>query len=256
MARKSIVTLRTVAAALAVGGASGAATQQAGLWNGHPHWALWTCIGLPATVAVGEQVRLIRAETRRGPLAQRQEAIDRALNDAVLQISDLTNYSKWGVGVSAWEVRRAGRNRPERLERFGRRRFTDRPTPSEITWTRGKGVIGTCWQEQDEVHRDLRAACTRYPNGSVTPEKFKSVRPDLKLGMTLEEFRMMIGKYGEVLAVPIKNRNGKFLGCVAVDVPIEYCVLPTAGTAQLERVQVKQVAAATAAILGRILEDG
>jgi hypothetical protein len=256
---KAVVTARSIAAVLAAAGTVGTGAQQAGLWETAPSRLLWTCIVLPGAVAVGEQVRLIRAERKAGPAAQRQEAIDRALNDALLTIADITGYSNWAVGVTAWQVRsrglrltKRGLSRPERLERLSRRRFTDRPAPSQMEWTKGKGVIGQCWASDRELHKDLREACEKYPGGDITPERFPKISEKLRMGMSLEEFRKMIGKYGEVLAVPIKNKDGRTLGVLAVDVPIEEC--DDNGSAQLGRVEVLHVAATTAAVVARVIE--
>lgn len=253
MGSRASVAVRSIAAVLAAGGTAGTAAQQAGKWSGSPSWVLWSCIAVPGAVAITEQVRLIRAERKAIPSAKRQEAVERALVGALLEISDVTDYNKWGIGVTAWVVRRHGLWRTPRLERLARRRFTDRPPPSKITWTKGKGIIGLCWELEAEVHRDLRKACEKYPDGNITPERFDATGGDLRQGMSLEEFRTMIGRYGEVLAVPMKDKNGVFLGCVAVDVPIDYCDLK--GLPRLGGVAVRHVAATTAAVLAQLVGD-
>jgi len=238
------------AAVLAAGGTAGTAAQQADKWDGRPGLILWACICVPGGVAVADQVRLMYNERKAGPRAARQEAIDIALVDALLQVSDLTGYNKWGVGVTAWGVKRRGFRRTPVLERLGRRRFTDRPAPSNITWTKGKGIIGLCWEREAEVHKDLRGACARYPQGNITASRFAEITEDLRQGMSLEELQKMIGKYGEVLAVPMKDRNGSFIGCIAVDIPIDDC---GDGLPRLGKVSVRHVAATTAAVVSRVI---
>lgn len=252
MSLRSKVTLsaRGVAAVLAASGTAGTAIQQADKWDGNPSWLLWGCIGIPGAVAVADQVRLMYQERKAGPRAGRQEAVDLALVDALLLVSDITGYDKWGVGVTAWVVRRRGLRRIPVLERLARRRLTNRPAPSNIAWTKGKGIIGRCWELETEVHKDLRAACRKYPQGNITAERFADVSGDLRQGMSLDEFHRMIGKYGEVLAVPMKDKTGAFVGCIAVDIPIDRC---DQGVARLGRVEVREVAATTAALVARVI---
>lgn len=254
---KTVITVRSIAAVVAASGVAGTSAQQAGVWDNPPTGLLWACILSPGVVAVGEQVRAIVKERKAGSRDNRQQAIDLALTEAVLRISDQTKYDKWDVGVSLWKVKKSRlgwlTGRTDVMVRMGHRRFNPRPTRSDIVWTRGKGVIGICWETQDEVDRDLRPACRRFPNGACTEKRWKSVGADLRMGMSLDEFRTMIGKYGEVLAVPIKSANGTFLGCVAVDIPIAACK-PDDG-ARLGTIAVKNIVALTADLMQEVVED-
>ncbi|SDN51375.1 hypothetical protein SAMN05660199_00170 [Klenkia soli] len=254
---KTVIAVRSTAAVVAAVGVVGTSAQQAGVWDDPPVGLLWTCIVSPAAVAIGEQIRGIVKERKSGSREERQQAVDLALTQAVLRIHDATGFDKYDIGVSVWRVRsprlRWLTGGHGSLQRVGRRRFNPRPTPSDITWTRGKGVIGLCWEGQDELHKDLRPACKKYPNGACTETRWQSVSPDLRMGMSLEEFRMMIGKYGEVLAMPIKSAKGTFLGCVAVDVPIEAC--NPDDVAKLGTTAVRNIAAATADVMQEVFGD-
>ena len=46
--------------------------------------------------------------------------------------------------------------------------------------------------------------------------QLRAMKEETKNGFTLEEFVTLLGKYAEVLAVPIVA-NGGFIGCVALD---------------------------------------
>ena len=251
---KTVIAVRSAAAVVAAAGVAGTSAQQAGVWDDPPTALLWACILSPGFVAVGEQVRAIMKERKAGGRAVRTQAFEVALNEAVLEIAEITEYSPRYIGISVWRVRKASRltEKPARLQRLARRRATQRPSPSDIEWTRGKGVIGRCWERQDEVYRDLRKACRKYPDGEVTDARWPEVSDDLKMDMNLKEFRMMIGKYGEVLAVPIKSESGTFLGCVAVDVPIE--AYNTQDVSKLGHVNVRRVVTATAAFMREVIE--
>lgn len=246
---KGLLWARVAMGVAAAAGTAGTGAQQAGQWDNAPTGLLWACIVVPGAVAVVEQARLAIGERRSFKDGERREAIDRALTDALLEISEITAYSYRDLGLTAWSVKSTIAGRV--LHREYRRRLTDRPQASKITWTKGKGIIGLCWAHEKEQHKDLREACTKYPDG-VTGGRWAQVSPHLKQGMNLSEFNKMIGKYDEVLAVPITGRDGTFLGCVAVD------VLARANGAEalsrLDSRDVKDIAYTTASVLARILQ--
>ncbi|HEX7125672.1 MAG TPA: hypothetical protein VF406_07810 [Thermodesulfobacteriota bacterium] len=91
-------------------------------------------------------------------------------------------------------------------------------TPSHIRWTRGKGVIGKCWERRQEYGLDLEKVHgkLRY----CTKEQWRALAPDERIGLSYEEFQK-VKHYGAVGAVPILDAKGKFIGCVSVDAPGE-----------------------------------
>jgi hypothetical protein len=226
-----------------------------------PTWAQLLAVAIVASVAIGDQIRGIWVNARRPRRNEFAAALDRALTVAVLDVSDATCYDKRRIGVSAWQVRNGMSRcklgmftyprRLERLHRVGRQRFTDYPQPSSIIWTKRKGVIGLCWQQEGFVHRDLREVVKLHGGDKFNPASYEEISPTLRMGMDKREFHMMIGKYGEVAAMPIMDVQGRFLGCIAVDIPVDAC---DGGEARLSRESAKEVTAATAQVVGGMLK--
>lgn len=89
-----------------------------------------------------------------------------------------------------------------------------------MTTLSGEGpVIGVCWQDASLCHRDLRQLAKKYgQNGrkqthaQITREEFDALPAEEKMGLRFEDFRRIIGKYAEVLAVPMYDRNEKLIG--------------------------------------------
>jgi hypothetical protein len=96
-------------------------------------------------------------------------------------------------------------------------RLSSRPQPSHIPWTRGKGVVGLCWETQQiittdtaQMYRDLRQ-CSKT--------EWKQLDPGVHLNLRYKEFRRIAGKYAGVVVVPIIDpRTERYKGCVALDI--------------------------------------
>ena len=87
---------------------------------------------------------------------------------------------------------------------------------NSIHWTRGKGVIGTCWDTGDFVVIDT----SEYSKeAAADPVAWDSLPPAERLGISSAELRAA-SKYGVVAAHPILDReDGVFRGCVSLDGP-------------------------------------
>lgn len=134
------------------------------------------------------------------------------------------------LGASAYKIR-GWRDGKKHLYRIARERVTDYPVPSDIVWTRGKGVIGQCWatsREQicntDRLFRSITAA---------TEEEWEQVDPDIRMGMTFSDYCQIKGKYGTVIAVPARDANNQLRGVIALDCPPGYhTILKTQGVVE------------------------
>jgi hypothetical protein len=120
------------------------------------------------------------------------------------------------LGASAWVIRGWGPFR--HLRRIGRERVNDTPGPSNILWTKGKGVIGRTWQTGQVECANTGAFDTQY--GQHQQAEWDRLDHDARGGLSYKEYVQIRGKYGTVIAVPMVNRrDGQLLGVVALDGP-------------------------------------
>lgn len=92
------------------------------------------------------------------------------------------------------------------------------PIPSSgIVWTKGKGVIGKCWETRTEQYEDLNARFAPYQ--AYDRAQWDALPATDRFGLTYDDFQRLGHKYGIVAAVPIVDRNERYIGCVTVDTP-------------------------------------
>lgn len=101
--------------------------------------------------------------------------------------------------------------------RIAKLRIRSLPKPSGIPWTKGKGVIGACWETQSDIVIDL--AEEERALGALSADEFEGLPSEDRFGFTHNEFKRTRGTYGAILAVPIKTDEGEYLGCITVDAP-------------------------------------
>jgi len=86
-------------------------------------------------------------------------------------------------------------------------------------FTAGKGTVGTAWETSRAVHKDWTKICDRWDGKNPTEQDFEKMSAKTRANFTYQEFVSMLGKYSEVLAIPIKNEGtGKIEGVLSVDV--------------------------------------
>lgn len=164
---------------------------------------------------------LVHESLRTGREDRRKNAVGTA-RAVLLAVHVATGVPASDLGVSIFLIK--GRFLP-RLRRMHSERLLGTPAPSPIVWTRGKGIIGICWNRGDTraMCVDLRTLSRRYQSEAPTPEEFPTLQATgLTMGLTCDEFGTMINKYGEVLAVRIVENSGRTLGVLAVDVAASY----------------------------------
>jgi hypothetical protein len=112
--------------------------------------------------------------------------------------------------LSAYVWRPSGWPGRRRLSPVAKARVQARKS-SGIVWTYGKGVIGRCWASNQDEFGDLSELQRAAYAG---PSAFEPIRE--KYGMTYEEARKT-NRYASVIASPLRNDDGDFIGCVALD---------------------------------------
>lgn len=124
------------------------------------------------------------------------------------------------LGASVFVVRRRWIfwSRLKRVERY---RMSDLPQVSKVAWNRSKGAIGRAWRDPGIQHVDWRPIQARWGDGKVkTEQDWESVPEADRSGFSLEEFRIVVDKYAEILAIPMLTDSGKCVGVLALDVPL------------------------------------
>lgn len=127
-------------------------------------------------------------------------------------------------------------------------RLNAHPQPTSVEWTTGKGAIGQVWSTGAYTHVDWSPIAKRHGGPTpITRAKFDSLPARTRVGFSYDEFVSIVGKYGEILAVPIMSDGGaKILGVIAIDRPYD----PTKMSAMLDDSDIRQwvtVAAASIA---------
>jgi hypothetical protein len=197
-------------------------------------WSPWTVVSIASCVGgviFLDNMRLLRSNFQSAERHAARTSMQAALITALHLTSKEKSVDLLSLGGSVFSLRKHWTMRrwvlpipwlpwhEERLHRILRCRLSDRPQESDVRWTRGKGTIGECWDQNVPILHDRRRAAARYGRGHHPDESvFSHLRPDQHCGFTREEFIQTIDKYGEVLAVPIvKPHSGQLIGVLSID---------------------------------------
>lgn len=191
--------------------------------------------------------RPIRALTT-ARLQQRRERVKAAMRALPFTIEAICpGVPIRDIGASTWLVRQAGRW--SWLSRLSRERFSPLPQASNIRWTKGKGVIGQCWAEEREKIVSTEAHDLAWTGKTQADwDGWNGPGPDTRMGLSWADYQKIRGKYGTVVAVPVKDGNEKVIGVVAVDGPPGHHALLS--SKEVER-EVTRAADLVAQLLGR-----
>lgn len=152
--------------------------------------------------------------------ASRNKDAQKAVIACIRSIHELTGLDILSIGCSVYVASHRGLRRAPYLRRDVRFRLSDMPQESDVTWTAGKGAVGTAWKTKRVTHKDWTALAARYGNVEMTRAEFDRLKPSTTSGFTHMEFQTIAAKYAEILAVPIFG-DGGCVGVVAVDLPVE-----------------------------------
>lgn len=199
-----------IAAATVVAALFGADTPR-DFWDGRESWFL-TAIALLAISAVRP---LVSDFLGRRSVQEEQRLLD-ALKAAHVQVVEITGIDWKDLGLHAFVVKRGI---PwfwqEQLVRVARWRLKSFPPAVGVRWTRGKGLIGRCWDLRQNVGADL---AKDWGEEALSRDQWEELDEELKYGLAFEEYeRLRI--YGAIVATPILGSGGRFLGCISADAP-------------------------------------
>ncbi|MEU5566161.1 hypothetical protein [Micromonospora musae] len=131
------------------------------------------------------------------------------------------------LGLHVWRIRRSYRHPINgHLKRVATYRLGSTPTTRAFAPPKGVGVVGLCWERNEEVHIDVAAIAARCTTEDAY-EAFRSTEGEAAMmRFTWKEFQRLKHR-GAVFASPIRNGHGKFLGCVSVDASHGFATLDT-----------------------------
>ena len=121
------------------------------------------------------------------------------------------------LGLHVWKV--AWHRRSEwpfygrELERVKTVRLGSLPALRQISFYKGKGVVGRCWRLNDEVIVDNDS---RYSHVQSEAD-WLALNPSDRDGFSYQEF-VRVRDRGAILASPVRDHQQRFIGCVSVDV--------------------------------------
>ncbi len=187
-------------------------------------------ISLLAVVGLFEGLeRVIGGVLRERQLTQARH-FSETLRALLVNVVDASKVDWTSIGVNALLVRRQYRwFGQESLHRVGRERVRSTPRHSNVTWTRGKGVIGRCWDREQDVGLDVRAVYAeiaglteeqwsnlRADEPGITEQEWANLAPDKTFGLSYHDF-LRTRHHRVVVATPILDRSGRVIGVVSAD---------------------------------------
>lgn len=90
------------------------------------------------------------------------------------------------------------------------------PATSRIRWTRGKGVVGRCWKEGQNLF--IPTGDLYEENPTQKRREWRKLPREVRMRISHREIGRIRGKYLAVLAVPILDWANNVVGVMAVDV--------------------------------------
>lgn len=129
------------------------------------------------------------------------------------------------MGLHVWRKRRTLRHPfAGALLRVSTYRLGSVPATRSIRPTKGKGVVGLCWQHDREVGYNVTELAAKLPDRQQFESYVATHGPEAVMGFTWGEFQRYSHR-GAVFASPIRNGRSKFVGCISFDAERGYSEL-------------------------------
>lgn len=184
-------------------------------WVHRPSTHIWLVGALSVLTLLDTIRRAIFRFSERARMKKKAE-IRKQLSALAAGIAKITGQPIEDIGCGLFLVQRRWFGYADRLVRFERVRLIDNVPASDVKFTKGKGTVGECWQNQRKAHDEWDSRNERYANRSLTDEEWNQLAEEDRRGFTREEWVSLVGKYSEVVAMPVMV-DEKFRGCLAVD---------------------------------------
>lgn len=186
-------------------------------WPSGQFWSVtviaWALVAAGATPIVQSYIAE-RGEKRRRLALEREERVRAFLAASLMVIANECKAPWQDTGIQAFLLTSWGKRR--RHTRIAKIRLSSIPA-SGVRWTKGKGVIGRCWETRREQWAQLDGEFAQLSSRSRLQWLTLTARETY--GLTYDEFQTIGTKYGTVAAVPIIGRNDEYIGCITLDTP-------------------------------------
>lgn len=185
-------------------------------WVHNPKLTIWVVSILAGLTFVDAAKRTFH-RVRASQIEKHRIEIRNQLATVIVTVAELHHLDIGDVGCGLFLVQPRGLKRPPRLVRTERVRLVDDLHESEVLFTKGKGTVGACWEHQRPAHFDwirINSQFAEHPD--LTKKHWHSLSPEMRRNFAQDEFVSLVGKYAEVLAIPVMI-NSKFEGCLALD---------------------------------------
>jgi hypothetical protein len=154
-------------------------------------------------------------EKRRRQALEREDNI-RALLAGSLVVIARECAAPWDqTGIQAFLV--VGWLWRQRQIRVAKIRLSSAPS-SGVAWTKGKGVIGVCWETRTRQLEQLDEQPFK-DLAKTDREQWLALDRRTTYGLSFDDYQTLGRKYGTVAAVPIMTSDDKYMGCIALDTP-------------------------------------
>ncbi|MFF7684132.1 hypothetical protein ACFZA2_15395 [Microbacterium sp. NPDC007973] len=237
-----------------------------GVWSGLVYYELidpkpslepWGWIASIVLIGVENAGTLIVRRFRSRSTDQNAR-IESTLKTALLQVTQSREVTYQDLGASVfvptlWSRVRRHSGAQVRLKRISRFRPAGYPQQSGVSWTGAKGVIGTALRSKTHSYTDFSPIIRRYGVDPIPLPVFNSLPGRFKLGLDLDEFNSAIGKYSEIVAIPIwqDGKDRGLIGVLSIDRAYE---ADESENRVLNRRATRETAATAAASIGSILK--
>lgn len=193
-----------------------------------PAWVQALLVIIVGFIALSDNVRSSIKEYSYPKAEGKRARIQKSAVGALAQISKDSGHDLMVLGVSVFAVRKKFTRvfyifpvRKPQLKRIERFRLTNSPQASTVKWVAGKGCIGEAWETRRQSYKDWRRIAEKYGEENLTKAQFDRLPAGTRSGFTYEEFRGIVDKYAEILAVPIMSVHGEtVLGIISIDRPM------------------------------------
>lgn len=126
------------------------------------------------------------------------------------------------LGLHFWQKRRTLQHPFQgELTRVATYRLGAAPATRKLRPTRGVGVVGLCWEYDQETSVNVEMLTRDLPDKDAFEAFQVREGTDAVMGFTWEEFQRYRHR-GAVFASPVRNARSKFVGCVSFDVSRGY----------------------------------
>jgi hypothetical protein len=189
-----------------------------GFWVGKETAVAWSLVIIFVAAIVLPTVSELGEKAKRTSLERRQK-YQTFLASCLVGIARHSKANWETTGVQLFLVRRGGFLWLQQMHGLAATLRLQPTAHSGIRWTRGKGLIGQCWETQTVLLVNLDEYFRPYENHDEG--LWRRLPPDIRYGLSFAEFQKLKGKYGVVAAAPIVSEKGRYLGCVTADMPVD-----------------------------------